>query len=92
MTNPNEYISDEMLAAYIDGTSTPLENMIIEQHLNDESLRETIELASEYDEMEMMNTIEPIDISKTIDDYLKPFEDYKDLKDDIDSASEGTVI
>ena len=31
MTNMNDYISDEMLAAYIEGTSTPLENMIIEQ-------------------------------------------------------------
>lgn len=86
MTNMNDYISDEMLAAYIEGTSTPLENMIIEQQLNDENIRETIEIASEYDEADVMDNIEAIDISKTIDDYLKPFEDFKELKDNIDNG------
>lgn len=86
MTNMNDYISDEMLAAYIEGTSTPLENMIIEQQLNDENIRETIEIASEYDEADVMDNIEAIDITKTIDDYLKPFEDFKELKDNIDNG------
>ena len=86
MTNMNDYISDEMLAAYIDGTSTPLENMIIEQQLDDEKLRETIEIASEYEETDVMDNIEAIDITKTIDDYLKPFEDFKELKDNIDNG------
>lgn len=86
MTNMNDYISDEMLAAYIEGTSTPLENMIIEQQLNDENIRETIEIASEYDEADVMDNIEAIDITKTIDDYLKPFEDFKELKDNIDTG------
>ena len=83
MTNMNDHISDEMLAAYIEGTSTPLENMIIEQQLDDENLRETIEIASEYEETDVMDNIEAIDITKTIDDYLKPFEDFKELKDNI---------
>lgn len=88
----NDYISDEMLAAYIEGTSTPLENMIIEQQLDDEKLRETIEIASEYEETDVMDNIEAIDITKTIDDYLKPFEDFKGLKEDIDEGSKDTVI
>lgn len=88
----NDYISDEMLAAYIDGTSTPLENMLIEQQLNDENIRETIELASEINEADIMEGIESIDISKTIDDFLKPFEDFKELKEDIDDGSKDTVI
>lgn len=92
MTNMNDYISDEMLAAYIEGTSTPLENMIIEQQLDDEKLRETIEIASEYDEADVMDNIEAIDISKTIDDYLKPFDDFKELKKDIDNGSEDVVL
>lgn len=92
MTNMNDYISDEMLAAYIEGTSTPLENMIIEQQLNDENIRETIEIASEYDETDVMDNIEAIDISKTIDDYLKPFDDFKELKKDIDNGSEDVVL
>lgn len=92
MTNMNDHISDEMLSAYIDGTSTPLENMIIEQQLNDENIHEAIELASEYNEIDTMNSVESIDISKTIDDYLKPFEEYKDLKEDIESGSEDIVI
>lgn len=92
MTNMNDYISDEMLAAYIEGTSTPLENMIIEQQLNDENIRETIEIASEYDEADVMDKIEAIDISKTIDDYLKPFDDFKELKKDIDNGSEDVVL
>ncbi len=86
MTNMNDYISDEMLAAYIEGTSTPLENMIIEQQLDDENLRKTIEIASEYEETDVMDNIEAIDITKTIDDYLKPFEDFKELKDNIDNG------
>lgn len=92
MTNMNDYISDEMLAAYIEGTSTPLENMIIEQQLNDENIRETIEIASEYDESDVMDNIEAIDISKTIDDYLMPFDDFKELKKDIDNGSEDVVL
>lgn len=92
MTNMNDYISDEMLAAYIEGTSTPLENMIIEQQLNDENIRETIEIASEYDEADVMDNIEAIDISKTIDDYLKPFDDFKELKKDVDNGSEDVVL
>lgn len=88
----NDYISDDMLAAYIDGTSTPLENMLIEQQLNDENIRETIELASEINEADIMEGIESIDISKTIDDFLKPFEDFKELKEDIDNGSKDTVI
>ena len=92
MTNMNDYISDEMLAAYIEGTSTPLENMIIEQQLDDEKLRETIEIASEYDAADVMDNIEAIDISKTIDDYLKPFDDFKELKKDIDNGSEDVVL
>lgn len=92
MTNMNDHISDEMLAAYIEGTSTPLENMIIEQQLNDENIRETIEIASEYDEADVMDNIEAIDISKTIDDYLKPFDDFKELKKDIDNGSEDVVL
>lgn len=92
MTNMNDYISDEMLAAYIEGTSTPLENMIIEQQLNDENIRETIEIASEYDEADVMDNIEAIDISKTIDDYLKPFDDFKELKNGIDNGSEDVVL
>ena len=92
MTNMNDYISDEMLAAYIEGTSTPLENMIIEQQLDDEKLRETIEIASEYEETDVMDNIEAIDISKTIDDYLKPFDDFKELKKDIDNGSEDVVL
>ena len=86
MTNMNDYISDEMLAAYIEGTSTPLENMIIEQQLDDEKLREAIEIASEYEGTDVMDNIEAIDITKTIDDYLKPFEDFKELKDNIDNG------
>ena len=86
MTNMNDYISDEMLAAYIEGTSTPLENMIIEQQLNDENIRETIEIASDYEQADVMDNIEAIDITKTIDDYLKPFEDFKELKDNIDNG------
>lgn len=85
MTSMNDYISDEMLAAYIEGTSTPLENIIIEQQLDDEDIRETIEIASEYDEADILDNIEAIDMSKIIDDYLKPFDEYKELKDNIDN-------
>ena len=92
MTDVNDYISDEMLAAYIDGTSTRLENMIIDQNLNNEDFQEAIELSADYNDFNAINSVESIDISKTIDDYLKPFEDYRDLIDDVDTGSKDVVL
>jgi hypothetical protein len=88
----NDYISDEMLAAYIDGTGTPLEKQIVELQLNEENIRETIELASEFNEGEAMDNMPPIDISRTIDCFLKPFEEYKELKKDLYNDTEDTVV
>ena len=43
----NENISDEMLAAYIDGNAIPIEKNIIGNYSNDERLQELLEMVSD---------------------------------------------
>lgn len=92
MTNINDYISDEMLAAYIDGTSTPLESTLVEQQLSDENIQEVIDLVSDSADQDFMQNVEPIDFTSMIDNYLKPIEEYQELKADIDSSPDDIVL
>lgn len=92
MTNINDYISDEMLAAYIDGTSTPLESTLVEQQLSDENIQEVIDLVSDSADQDCMQNVEPIDFTSMIDNYLKPIEEYQELKADIDSSPDDIVL
>ena len=92
MTNINDYISDEMLAAYIDGTSTPLESTLVEQQLSNENIQEVIDLVSDSADQDFMQNVEPIDFTSMIDNYLKPIEEYQELKADIDSSPDDIVL
>lgn len=92
MTNINDYISDEMLAAYIDGTSTPLESTLVEQQLSDENIQEVIDLVSDSADLDFMQNVEPIDFTSMIDNYLKPIEEYQELKADIDGSPDDIVL
>ena len=92
MTNTNDYISDEMLAAYIDGTSTPLENTLVEQQLSDENIQEVIDLVSDSADQDFMQNVEPIDFASMIDNYLKPIEEYQELKADVDRGPDDMIL
>lgn len=92
MTNINDYISDEMLAAYIDGTSTPLESTLVEQQLSDENIQEVIDLVSDSADLDFIQNVEPLDFTSMIDNYLKPIEEYQELKADIDSSPDDIVL
>lgn len=92
MTNINDYISDEMLAAYIDGTSTPLESTLVEQQLSDGNIQEVIDLVSDSADLDFIQNVEPLDFTSMIDNYLKPIEEYQELKADIDSSPDDIVL
>lgn len=92
MTNINDHISDEMLAAYIDGTSTPLESTLVEQQLSDENIQEVIDLVSDSADLDFMQNVEPIDFTSMIDNYLKPIEEYQELKADIDGGPDNLIL
>jgi hypothetical protein len=92
MTNINDYISDEMLAAYIDGTSTPLESTLVEQQLSDGNIQEVIDLVSDSADLDFIQNVEPFDFTSMIDNYLNPIEEYQELKADIDSSPDDIVL
>lgn len=78
-------LSDEMLASYIDGTCSPIENSIVSQYLNDESIREVLDITNEMPSDVDLNEFDSIDITDKIDHFMKPFEEYSELKHDLDN-------
>lgn len=85
-------ISDEMFASYLDGNSTPLENIIIGEAISDESLMEISELAADCSNPDLMDKVEPLPIDDIIDDFIKPFKDYQELKSDLDTPIDNNVM
>ena len=47
MDSIDKYISDEMLAAYIDGNAIPVEASIIEKYLHDDDLQELLDIVQD---------------------------------------------
>lgn len=47
MDSIDNYISDEMLAAYIDGNAIPVEVAIIEEYLHDDDLQELFDIVQD---------------------------------------------
>lgn len=47
MDNFDNYISDEMLAAYIDGNAIPIEQNIIDTYLDCDELQEVLDIVSD---------------------------------------------
>lgn len=47
MDNLDNFISDEMLAAYIDGNAIPIERNIIDNSLTNEELQELLDIVSD---------------------------------------------
>jgi predicted anti-sigma-YlaC factor YlaD len=47
MLDFDKFLTDEMLAAYIDNNATPIEKNIIEEHLQREELQEMLDIVSD---------------------------------------------
>lgn len=47
MDNFDNFISDEMLAAYIDGNAIPIEQNIIDGYLDNDELQEVLDIVSD---------------------------------------------
>lgn len=85
-------ISDEMYAAYIDGNCSPLEKMIINASISDESVAEIMELANDCKELEDMNNLDLLDISSIVEDFTRPLKDYDELKGNIETPDNSPIM
>lgn len=85
-------ISDEMYAAYIDGNYSPLEKMIINASISDESVAEVMELSNDCKELERMNNLEPLDISSIVEDFTRALRDYDELKGNIETPDNSSIM
>lgn len=88
MTKIGADYSNEMLSSYLDGSCTPLEQMIIKGCENQEDIQEILDITNGYKEVDTNLEFNDIDISDTIDNYLKPYEDYKELKTSLEKQSD----
>lgn len=85
-------ISDEMYAAYIDGNCSPLEKMIINASISDESVAEVLELSKDCKDLDSMNNIEALDISSIVEDFTRPLKDYDELKGSIEASDNSPIM
>lgn len=85
-------IGDEMYAAYIDGNCNPLEEMIINSSISNESVAEVLELSNDCKEFERMNDFEPLDISSIVEDFIRPLRDYEELKRNIEAPYNSRIM
>lgn len=85
-------ISDEMFAAYIDGNSTPIENILVTDFLSNESALEILDLSEDCKNGELLASIEPLVISDIVDDFVRPFKDYDELKGSIDNPDSSLIM
>lgn len=85
-------ISDEMYAAYIDGNCSPLEKMIINAYISDESAAEVLELSKDCKDLDSMNNIEALDISSIVEDFTRPLRDYDELKGNIEAPDNSPIM
>lgn len=90
--NDSLNISDEMVAAYIDGNCNRLEEMVITASISDESVAEVLELSDDCKGLEYMNDFDPLDISGLVDDFTRPLREYNELKNNIDSPDDYPIM
>ena len=89
MTNLDEFITDEMLAAYIDGNAIPIEANIIKKHLKNEELQEVLDIVSDLKKNpEIIEGLEKISIDFP-DNFFKDEEvSLQELKKDVEKPNE----
>lgn len=92
MFDEENNVSDEMLAAYIDGNSSPIENLLIADFLPEESAIEVLDLSADCKNVELLSNVEPITFSDIVDVFVRPFKDYEELKDNIDTPDNSGIM
>lgn len=85
-------ISDEMYAAYIDGTCNPLEKMIIKASISYDSVAEVLELSNDCKGLECLNDFELLNISSIVEDFTRPLRDYDELKSKIEEPDNSPIM
>ena len=80
MVEKDNNISDEMLAAYIDGNATPLECLIINDAIDNEDIAEVMEIVSEARNNPELLEVDDCSELKFIEESLNKIEQFNELK------------
>lgn len=74
MLDFDKFLTDEMLAAYIDNNATPIEKNIIEEHLQREELQEMLDIVSDlnaFPELLLFDDKIKTEVSDKINDQVE---------------------
>lgn len=82
MMDWNEHISDEALAAFIDGNAIPIEKYIIGNYLGNEELQELLEIVSDIKTNPELIEMNEKFLDDVIDDGI---DDLNRIKTDVES-------
>lgn len=85
-------ISDEMLAAYLDGNCTPLERLVIGDSLADESMQEFEDLVSDSKDAGMLEQVEDLWIEDMVERLTRPFQEYGELKNGLERPDRNPIM
>ena len=87
-----ENISDEMIAAYIDGNATHLESNIIENLSKNDDFQEVADISLDCKDSEIIESVEPVDMAEILGQYIASVEIFSELKKDLDSEHSDNVM
>lgn len=85
-------ISDEMLAAYLDGNSIPLERLFIDESLTEESTREVLELVADCKNAEALEQVESIPMEDIVERLTRPFHEYEELRNGLERSDKNPIM
>ena len=83
----DDYITDEMLAAFLDGKALPLERCLIEDSMSNEDIQEVIDIVAD-----IKNNIEPLDNPEERIDLGDAATDLDSLKRDLEGNDTPSLM
>lgn len=94
MDNIDNFISDEMLAAYIDGNAIPIERNIIEKFENNDNIQELIDITNNVkDYPELIEEIKEFKFEITDNSKIEtPGSVLIELKQEIEQNNKNRII
>jgi hypothetical protein len=92
MKNNFNNISDEMLAAYIDGNATPLECLIIDNAINDEDITEVVDIISDIQNNPELLEEKGCSESEVIEEPLNKIDQFNELKRQLNKGLDNNTI
>lgn len=87
MVLKDEYITDEMLAAFLDGKAFPLEKCLIEDRMSNEDIQEVIDIVTD-----IRNNIEPLDNPEENIDLVDEDTDLESLKRNLEGNDATSLM